>query len=164
MKQIEYSYKNQISLPSSLLKPTTVNNAIVPLQPEQENMSAGWERLVVQVQRINHMAAELEATILELKAIASTINRQRNYLQENSKPHKSICQYLTVSVPWVRQNPDESFILTTRKIDLYRAEREATLLAQKLRQQTQRKKLASQRHRKNKSTVDGDINYFFKEY
>lgn len=156
MKQIEHSYQNHISLPSSLLKPTTVNHAIVPLQLEQEKMISGWERLVAQVQRINQMAAELEATILELKATASTLNSQRNYLQGNVKPHQSVCQYFTVSVPWVRQKADETFILTTRKIDLFKAEREAALLAQKLRQQTQRKRLASQGHRTNKSTADAD--------
>ncbi|MFN6568749.1 hypothetical protein [Dendronalium sp. ChiSLP03b] len=138
-----------------------MTNAIMPLQPQQENIVGEWERLVAQAQRINQMAAELEATILELKAIANTLNSQRSRLQENGKAYKSICKYLTVSVPWVRQKPDESFILTTRKVDLFRAEREAALLAQKLRQQTKRKRLASQRHRKNKNTTDADTSRFF---
>jgi hypothetical protein len=161
MREIDRSYKHHISLPFSLSQPTTVTNAIVPLQPQQENIVGDWERLVAQAQRINQMAAELEATILELKAIASTLNSQRSCLQGNGKAYKNICKYLTVSVPWVRQKPDESFILTTRKVDLFRAEREAALLAQKLRQQTKTKRLASQRHRKNKNTVDADTTGFF---
>ncbi|WP_225895538.1 hypothetical protein [Dendronalium phyllosphericum] len=161
MREIDRSYKHHISLPFSLSQPTTVTNAIVPLQPQQENIVGDWERLVAQAQRINQMAAELEATILELKAIASKLNSQRSCLQGNGKAYKSICKYLTVSVPWVRQKPDESFVLTTRKVDLFRAEREAALLAQKLRQQTKTKRLASQRHRKNKNTVDTDTTGFF---
>ncbi|WGV28397.1 hypothetical protein [Halotia branconii] len=145
MKTIEQSHSNTISLPLSLSQVITVNNAIVPLQPQQENIINGWEHLIAQAQSINQMAAELEVKILELKAIASTLNTQTNYLQENGKPCKSICKYLTVSVPWVKQKPDESLIITTRKVDLFRAEREAALLAQKLRQQTKRKKLVSQR-------------------
>jgi hypothetical protein len=143
MKTIEHSYNNAISLPLSLSQPTKVNNAIVPLQPQQENIIGGWEHLIAQAQLINQMAAELEVKILELKAIASNLNTQTNDLQGNGKPCKSICKYLTVSVPWVRQKPDQSLTITTRKVDLFRAEREAALLAQKLRQQTKRKRLAS---------------------
>ncbi len=167
MKTIEHSYNNTISLPLSLSQPTKVNSAIVPLQPQQENIISEWEHLIAQAQRINQMAAELEVKILELKAIASTFNTQANDLQGNGKPCandlqgngkpcKSICKYLTVSVPWVRQKPDKSLIITTRKVDLFRAEKEAALLAQKLRQQTKRKRLASEQHIKNKSTADAD--------
>ncbi|MBH8551037.1 hypothetical protein I8751_01245 [Nostocaceae cyanobacterium CENA357] len=151
MKTIEHSYNNNISLPLSLSQPTKVNSAIVPLQPQQEIITSEWEHLIAQAQRINQMAAELEVKILELKAIASTFNTQAN-----GKPCKSICKYLTVSVPWVRQKPDKSLIITTRKVDLFRAEKEAALLAQKLRQQTKRKRLASQQHIKNKSMADAD--------
>ncbi|MBD2252445.1 hypothetical protein [Nostoc parmelioides] len=143
MKQIEPSYKTTISLPL-MLPPVTVNKAIVPLQPQSENLSSGWEHLMTVVQDINQMAMELEAKILELKTIASTINSQINYLAENSdRPHSpyiNICQYSPVSVPLVKQKPDQSFILTTRKVDLFRAEREAAQLAQQLRQHTQKKK------------------------
>ncbi|MBC1258701.1 hypothetical protein GNE54_25120, partial [Trichormus variabilis V5] len=50
------------------------------------------------------------------------------------------------SVPVVKQQPDQSFILTTRKVDLFRAEREAAQLAQQLRQHTQKKKSAPMRN------------------
>ncbi|ABA23355.1 conserved hypothetical protein [Trichormus variabilis ATCC 29413] len=146
MKQIEPSYKTTISLPL-MLPQVTVNKAIVPLQPQSESLSSGWERLITVVQHINQMAIELEAKILELKTIASTINSQINYLTENSdRPYISICQYSSVSVPVVKQQPDQSFILTTRKVDLFRAEREAAQLAQQLRQHTQKKKSAPMRN------------------
>ncbi|WP_414753375.1 hypothetical protein [Anabaena sp. CCY 9910] len=140
MKQIEPSYKTTISLPL-MLPQVTVNKVIVPLQPQSESLSSGWESLITVVQHINQMAIELEAKILELKTIASTINSQINYLTENSdRPYINICQYSPVSVPLVKQQPDQSFILTTRKVDLFRAEREAAQLAQQLRQHTQKKK------------------------
>lgn len=146
MKQIEPSYKTTISLPL-MLPQVTVNKAIVPLQPQSESLSSGWERLITVVQHINQMAIELEAKILELKTIASTINSQINYLTENSdRPYISICHYSSVSVPLVKQQPDQSFILTTRKVDLFRAEREAAQLAQQLRQHTQKKKSAPMRN------------------
>ncbi|WP_427158808.1 hypothetical protein ACQFX9_23140 [Aliinostoc sp. HNIBRCY26] len=146
MKKTVASNKQPISLPLALL-PATLNSAIVPLQPPQDTIST-WERLNTLVQNINQIAAELEAKILELKAIASNINSHLNYSTASSQQsYKSICQYSTVSIPWVRQKPDYSFLLTTRKIDLFKAEREATLLAQQLRQRAHRKKLGKQRRR-----------------
>jgi len=151
MKEIEHRAN------SSILRPVPLSqSAIVTLQPQKEKIISGWERLVAQAQTINQMAAELEAEILELKAMVSAIDSQINYLQGNCKPRRSICRYLTISVPWVRQKSDESLIVTTRKIDLFRAEREAALLAQRLRQQNKRKKSATQRHRNNQLTADAD--------
>jgi len=162
MKQIQDSYKKPILLKVSLLQPTSVTTAIVPLQPQQEKIISEWERLITQVERINQMAGELEAAILELKAIANTLNSQKRYPLLKKELGKNICQYFVVSVPWVRQQPDESFILTMRKVDLFRAEREAALLAQQLRQQT-KKRLASQGHRKNKSGAETETRRLFKK-
>ncbi|MBE9004857.1 hypothetical protein IQ259_07365 [Fortiea sp. LEGE XX443] len=156
MKKIEHSDNSSILRASSLSQ-----SAIIPLQPQKEKMISGWERLVAQAQTINQMAAELETEILELKAIASAINSQTNYLQGNAKSRKNVCKYLAVSIPWVKRKSDESFILTTRKVDLFRAEREAASLAQKLRQQSKSKRLAAQRHRNNQGKADADTNSFF---
>ncbi|MBG1271641.1 hypothetical protein [Nostoc sp. WHI] len=153
MKQIQDSYKKPILLKVSLLQPTSATTAIVPLQPQPEKIISEWERLTAQVERINQIAGELEAAILELKAIANTLNSQKRYPLLKNELGKNICQYFAVSVPWVRQQPDESFILTMRNIDLFRAEREAALLAQQLRQQN-KKRLASQEHGKNKSGAE----------
>ena len=108
------------------------------------------------------MAQELEAAILELKAIANTLNTQKPYPFLIKELCKNICQYFAVRVPWVKRKSNESFILTTRKVDLFRAEREAALLAQQLREQT-KKRLASQRHRKNKNGAKLGTKHFFKK-
>ncbi|MEH1780055.1 hypothetical protein [Nostoc sp.] len=162
MKKIQNTDKKPILVKVSLLQPTSVTTAIVPLQPQEEKIISERERLITQVERINQMAGELEAAILELKAIANTLNTQKRYPVLNQDAYKNICQYFAVSVPWVKRKPDESFVLTTRRVDLFRAEREAALLAQQLRQQT-KKRLASQRHRKNKSGAKADTKCLFKK-
>jgi hypothetical protein len=162
MKKIPDTHKKPILLKVSLLQPTSVTTAIAPLQPQQEKIISERERLIAQVERINWMAGELEAAILELKAIANTLNTQKRYPLLKKEVDTNICQYFAVSVPWVKRKPDESFILTTRRVDLFRAEREAALLAQQLRQQT-KKRLASQRHRKNKSGARSDTGNFCKK-
>ena len=160
MKKIPDTDKKPILLRVSLLQLASVTTAIVPLQPQEEKIISEPERLIAQVERVNQVAGELEAAILELKAIANTLNTQKRCPVLNQEAYK--CQYFAVSVPWVKRKPDESFILTTRRVDLFRAEREATLLAQQLRQQT-KKRLASQRHRKNKSGAEIDTKRLFKK-
>ena len=117
------------------------NTAILPLQPPQEDFIIDeWQHLSMQVQRINQMAYELEAAILELKEIADNLDEQRR--TGESKPYrlKKVCNYAPVTVPCVKQKSDRTLIVTTRKVDLFRSEREATYLAQKLRNQIKRKK------------------------
>ncbi|MEH2326177.1 MAG: hypothetical protein V7K32_21990 [Nostoc sp.] len=148
--------------PILLFQPTSVITAIVPLQPQEKKIISERERFITQVERINQMAQELEAAILELKAIANTLNTQKRYPLSVKELCKNICHYFAVSVPWVKRKSDKSFILRTRKVDLLRAEREAALLAQQLRQQT-KKRLASQRHRKNKNGAEADTKRFLKK-
>ncbi|MDZ8053909.1 MAG: hypothetical protein RMX68_014815 [Aulosira sp. ZfuVER01] len=137
MREIKNSDKKPLAIPLSNSQTQTLTTAIAPLQFPEDDIGNEWERLVVQAQRINQIAAQLEASILELKTIASK-------LQEKGKPYKSICQYSPVSVPWVLQKPDESFLLTMRKVDILQAEREAAQLAQQLRQQSRKKEWRSQ--------------------
>ncbi|MEH2059195.1 MAG: hypothetical protein V7K97_24185 [Nostoc sp.] len=162
MKKIPNTDKKPILRRVSLLQPKSVTTAIVPLRPQEEKITSERGRLLVQIERINQMAGELEAAILELKAIANTLNTQRRYPVLNHEPSQNTCQYFAVSVPWVKRKPDESFILTTRKVDLFRAEREAALLAQQLRQQT-KKRLASQGHGKTKNGAETETKPLFKK-
>ncbi|OUL34150.1 hypothetical protein BV372_14430 [Nostoc sp. T09] len=136
MREIKDSDKKPFATPISPPQVKTITTAIAPLQFPENDIGNEWERLVAQVQCINQMAAQLEAMILEFKTIAGT-------LQEKGQPYKSICQYLPVSVPWVLQKPDESFILTMRKVDIFHAEREAAQLAQQLRLQSRKKEWRS---------------------
>jgi hypothetical protein len=139
MKTNPNSRTNSLSFLVSRPQPTTVTQAIAPLQPQEDKSSSEWENLVAQAQRINQMAQDLEAALLEFKSIVSTLNSQRHYLVPRKEADKKICQFSAISIPWIKQTPNPAFILTTRKVDLFRAEREAALLAQQLRQQTKKK-------------------------
>lgn len=123
-------------LQTKITSTALAKRAIAPLQLPEDNRDNEWDGLVVQAQHINQMAAQLEAMILEFKTTASK-------LQEKGKPYKSICQYLPVSVPWVIQKPDESFIFTMQKVDIFQAERQAAQLAQQLRQYSKSKEQRS---------------------
>ncbi|BCL37063.1 hypothetical protein [Nostoc sp. MS1] len=148
MKQIEPSYKTTLSLPL-MLPQVKVTNAIVPLQPQPDTLNSRWEHLMTVVQHINQMAVELETKMLELKTIASKINSQLNSLNENDNQSViNICQYSPISVPLVKQKSDRTFMLTTRKVDLFKAEREAAQLAQQLRQRTHKKKATAKKYKK----------------
>ena len=77
--------------------------------------------------------------ILELKDIAENIDEQRRATTIKSSSFKKVCNYFPVSIPCIKQKSDKTLILTTREIDLFRSEREATYLAQKLRHQITKK-------------------------
>lgn len=116
------------------------NAGIMPLQPQQVKPTSGWETLAAQARQINRMASELEEAILEFKAIAGSINNHPVQSQQKSLS-KSWCKYFAVFVPCVRQRTDKTFVMTTRKVDLFRSEREAASLAQNLREKNNRKRL-----------------------
>ncbi len=105
-----------------------------------------WEQFSVQADRINQIAGELETAIFELKAMASRINSLRRYRLPPGKQCQDICEYSAVSIPCVGRKEDGLFMLATQRIDLFRAEKEAQRLAQRLRQQT--KKPSTQEYRK----------------
>jgi hypothetical protein len=132
-------YSNHNSNSSKLTAPAW-NAAIMPLEPQRVEPISGWEVLAQQAQQINRMARELEEAILEFKATAGSINNHLPAGQKNSLA-KNWCQYFAISVPCVRQRTDKTFIMTMRKVDLFRLEREAASLAQDLREKSSRKRL-----------------------
>lgn len=121
--------------------------AIAALQPQlkQEVLQrkTGWQGLTAQAARINQLAAELEEAMFEFKVIANDVNLERRITQATKKPIKSVCEYLTAIVPCVKRKKGGAFVLTTRKVDLFQAEREAVQVAQVLRRQAKRRRVAS---------------------
>ena len=151
------------------------------LEVLRKRTTEGVKRLESQGQRINQLSAELEAAVLELKAIASEVNRDWRALQAIQEPGKGaicatlrllqrstqqrnalafakpgataakrearesfipdVCEYQAANVPNVKQKQSGSFVLTSRPVDLFQAEREAALLAQTLRQRARRKRI-----------------------
>jgi hypothetical protein len=135
--QRQLGHSRIVSLPGStnyLAIPKREHQAIPPLQPQIPSESthgnrAEWQHLAAQADKINQLAAELEAAILELKAIGDRIGCTQTASQD-------VCEYRTVVVPHVKHGKASEFIVTAKVIDLFQAEREARQLAQTLRQKT----------------------------
>lgn len=108
----------------------------------RQRTSEGWRHLESQAKRINQLSGELEAAMLEFKAIASEINPDWRAIQaiQKSSHGTDICKYCNVAVPQVETKPDGSFLLLLKPVDLFQSEREAALLAQTLRQRTRKKR------------------------
>lgn len=119
--------------------------AIAALQPQmkqevlQQKQREGWQCLTAQAERINQLATELEAAMFEFKAIANDVNLERRMIRASKSPIKSVCEYLTTLVPCVTSKKGGAFMLTTRKVDLFQAEREAVQVARELRRQARRR-------------------------
>lgn len=101
--------------------------------------------LEAQAQHINQLSAIQEAAILELKAIAEKVEQDWKLLDqtyediataESSLP--PLCDYLEAVVPQVEKDRNGLYVLKTRSIDLFKAEREAALTAQALRHWSER--------------------------
>ncbi len=102
----------------------------------QEHLNEKLKHLEAQATQVNRLSAELEAAIQELKAISAQVNTDLKSLRGTAE----ICEYKATSVPYVGQKLDGSLVLTARYIDLYKAEREASSLARKLRGRTSKKR------------------------
>jgi hypothetical protein len=102
----------------------------------QQRLQSRLKHLKVQSDRVNELATELENAIAELKEIATQVNQINHHLQKQGQNRHfpaQICDYRPTSLPVVRQSSWGRWILTSRRVDLYKAEREATVLAQILR-------------------------------
>lgn len=111
----------------------------------RRRLTNGMRQMENQAKRINQLSAELEAAILELKVIASEINpdwrtMQATQISFSSRTRTGICEYHATAIPQVELKPDNSFVLISKPVDLFHAEREAMLLAQTLRHRARKKR------------------------
>ena len=126
--------------PEKPLLPFPIKSSLEKLR---RRTTRGVKRLESQAKRINELSAELEAAVLELKAIASEINPDWKAIQathKSSSKTTNVYEYRVAAVPQVELKPDGSFVLLSKSVDLFQAEREATLLAQTLRHRARRKR------------------------
>ncbi len=112
------------------------------LEALRQRTNKGLRRLESQAEHINQLSAELEVAVLELKVIASEVNRDWRAIQatQKSSPGANICEYRKTAVPCVEQKQDGSLVLRSKPLDLFQAEREAASLAQTLRHRARRKR------------------------
>ncbi|MEC4806888.1 MAG: hypothetical protein SAJ12_13525 [Jaaginema sp. PMC 1079.18] len=102
----------------------------------QQHLQTSLKELKTQSDRVNQLAVELESAIADFKETATKINQIHRYLQTHNPKHHyppKICEYRSVTVPSVTQSVWGRWLLTSRRVDLHKAEREATSLAQSLR-------------------------------
>ncbi|NEP14188.1 MAG: hypothetical protein F6K14_29140 [Symploca sp. SIO2C1] len=116
------------------------------LQQLQQRTNNALRRLGNQAERLNQLSAELEAVIIELKAIASEVNYNWKALQAIQKSTTNtippeVCEYQAVSVPTIQQKPCGSLVLTSRPVDVGKTEQEAGLMARTLRHRSRKKRL-----------------------
>ncbi len=111
---------------------------------ERSQYQAALKRLEAKAQQINQLSAAQETAMLELKAIATRLERDRVALELQhgdadergtclpAEP-STICEYLATSVPAIERDQSGAFVMTMRAVDLFKAERDAELMAQTLR-------------------------------
>lgn len=111
---------------------------------ERSQHQEALKRLEAKAQQINQLSAAQETAMLELKAIATRLERDRvalelqhgdAYERDTYLPAElsTICEYLATSVPAIERDQSGAFVMTTRAVDLFKAERDAELMAQTLR-------------------------------
>lgn len=110
-----------------------------------------------QVQHINQLSAVQENAILELKTIAEQVEREWKTIERSQRGYSDaihsaeaaldsppiceyvVCEYVGTAVPQIEKNQDGIYVLSARSIDLFKAEREATLTAEALRHRAGRR-------------------------
>lgn len=108
-----------------------------------------------QVQHINQLSAVQESAILELKTIAEQVEREWKTLEQSQHDYSHysdsgeaaldsppICEYVGTAVPQIEKNQDGIYVLSARSLDLFKAEREATLTAEALRHRANYKNIS----------------------
>ena len=114
-----------------------------PPEGMRQRTTQGLRRLMLQAERINQLSAELEAAVFEFKAMAAEVNQDWKAFQTMHKATSAItdiCKYQAVHIPLIQQKSSGSFVITSRTVDLFQAEREAELLAQTLRCRAKKKR------------------------
>lgn len=155
-------------------------NSDPPPQPERslaERQRQIQQTLELQVQRVNQLAAQQEAAVLELKAMFEKVGQEQSRGLLNSKPglnlplygsglyssgHSASVQcngevtydYQAVTVPYIEKTKQGDWIVRTRSVDLFKAEREAALVAEALRYRTHRNSASAKPRSQSQITQD----------
>lgn len=88
-------------------------------------------RMEAQIDQIHDLAIAQEAALLELKNLAEAVDRERKLDPEADD--LPTCEFLAAAVPLIERDRDGVLVVSSRPIDLFRAEREAVSIAKNLR-------------------------------
>lgn len=113
-----------------------------PKPPVVHSLDEAFQRLDAQAEEVNQLSAAQEAAILKLKAIAEQVGQDWQAFDQTSQPHSGkavrlppieYIEYLETAVPHIEKDQHGKFVVTSRSVDLFKAEREAELNAEELR-------------------------------
>lgn len=110
----------------------------------EQSLQDFWQQIEDKAEQINQLSMAQEAAMQDLKLLAEKLERDRrallleNGLNPDEQEDSPVCEYQTTAVPYVERDAEGAFVLKTRSIDLFQAEREAALMAQSLRRRTHR--------------------------
>jgi hypothetical protein len=111
-----------------------------PKPPVVHSLDEAFQRLDAQAEEVNQLSAAQEAAVLKLKAIAEQVGQDWQVSDSTSLAGSGksvrlppICEYLETAVPHIEKDQHGKFVVTSRSVDLFKAEREAELNAEELR-------------------------------
>ncbi|MBD2459469.1 hypothetical protein H6G89_00285 [Oscillatoria sp. FACHB-1407] len=136
--QQQTAYLRQFQAPLQGRSSQSTSTQPTPKATPERQVAQVLQRLERQAQHINDLSAAQEAAILEWKAIAEQLERDRKAAELEDAflggaDSSRICEYLTTAVPYIERDEDGSYVMTARSVDLFKAEREASAMAQTLR-------------------------------
>ncbi|NJL22313.1 MAG: hypothetical protein HC895_18235 [Leptolyngbyaceae cyanobacterium SM1_3_5] len=157
-ESIDWADASPVPLRSSATRPAKI--AIEPQQLSSRNDAllrqlhlsesttptgeAAIARLEAQIDQIHELAIAQETALIELKNLAEAVDRDRKL--DPDSDDLPICEFLAAAVPLIERDRDGVIVVSTRPIDLFRAEREAASIAKNLRSRQ-----PPSRHRRRRS-------------
>jgi hypothetical protein len=126
--------------PAQAARATTGANALAATQ-----LSELMQQLEAKAEQVNHLSTQQEAALLEIKAIAQQLERDWHSTQSAGRPlskqwdatlanlQADLTHNLNAQVPYVERDASGAWVVTSRGIDLFRAERESEQMAEVLR-------------------------------
>jgi hypothetical protein len=116
-------------------------------QIEVPSLDQAFQRLDAQAEEVNQLSAAQEAAILRLKAIAEQVEQGWQTQPVKKRPLAGIsksagrtalklpplCETGETALPHIERDQNGNFVLTSRSVDLFRAERDAEFNAEVLR-------------------------------
>jgi hypothetical protein len=115
--------------------------------PDVPSLDQAFQRLDAQAEEVNQLSAAQEAAILRLKAIAEQVEQDWQAQPVKKRPLAGIsksagrtalklpplCETGETALPHIEKDQNGNFVLTSRSVDLFRAERDAEFNAEVLR-------------------------------
>lgn len=96
----------------------------IQVDTPKQRLKAGLNQLEGQAKQINQLSKQLEEAIWRLKAIATEVDEDRQFLQSQRRNRDdSICEYRDILLPVVRQKSSGRLVLMSRSVDLAKDKR-----------------------------------------